>query len=238
MYSINQSTVTTTGRFILAGIQENVSITDIAVEDAKKDGSGGKVLRLHLEDQNGGTFTHTEFEPRLNTSGFGAKRDPKEQLKKDIDATMSRIKHILAAFVPAGKIEVSGNSWEDLLNKVVAVAGNAYTGRLFRIKLVLNSKDYPCFPRYVREGFIEPMEIAKSLMRINEKFDRTEPKEASSEDEMGSTATTSPSSDMGMDPEFAPDNVQEKVMEVFASAEVDNFDNMAASQEDDDDLPF
>lgn len=191
MFSIDQSTATTSAQFIEVGITENVVITDIAVEDAKKDGSGGKVLRVHLEDENGNVFTHTEFEPKKNTNptAFGKKReDPEKRYEKDVNATMSRIKHIVAAFVPADKIIIKdAPSWEALLNALLKVIGNAYEGRKFRIKLVLNSKDYPSFPRFVREGFIEPMEVTKTALRINEKYDRLEHKEATNEEEFGNS---------------------------------------------------
>jgi len=138
-FSIDQQTQTTSAAFIEVGVQENVAIKDIAIEDMKKDGTGGKVLRFHFENQDGETFTHTEFEPKENAMGgsFKAKRDPKKQYEKDVQACMSRMKHLLAAFVPNEKIVVKdAKSWTDLLKKLVGIAGASYNDRLFRLKLV------------------------------------------------------------------------------------------------------
>ncbi|HAH22539.1 MAG TPA: hypothetical protein DCL77_02025 [Prolixibacteraceae bacterium] len=245
MYSINEQTQTTSASFIEVGIQENVSITDIAVEDMKKDGTGGKVLRFHFENKVGETFTHTEFEPKENVMGgsFKAKRDPKKQYEQDVQATMSRFKHLLVAFIPADKVVIKdAKSWTDLLTKIVKVCGAAYEGRLFRLKLVLNSKDYPTFPRFVREGFIEPMEIEKTAMKFDAKYDRLVPKQASNEDELG-MGTTDEVAD-----EFAPDSATDTdgqlAQNTFAEAQFDAFDDLVSEQTDsfqqaaEDDEPF
>lgn len=180
----DQSTPTTFAGNIPAGINENVKIVDIAIEDLKKDGTGGKVLRFHFQAQDGALFSHTEFavnDAEIARNASFAKKNPQEEIVKEYQAQGSRIKHILGAFVPEEENVIDPKSWEDYMEKVLKVAGRAFDGRLFRIKLILNNKDYERFPRLPgKGGFIQPMEEPCKLV-IDPKFDRIVKKEATPE---------------------------------------------------------
>lgn len=187
----DQSTQTSYAGNIPAGISENIKLLEIAIEPMKQDGTGGNVLKFHFQSADGALFIHTEFpvdEASVRQSALFAKRNPDDEIKKEYDAQARRFKHILEGFVPEDRLVIKDvKSWEDYMQKVVAVAGKAYDGILFRIKLILNNKDFERFPRIPgKGGFILPMN-APDTLEINPKYDRIVKKEATSEEQVAAS---------------------------------------------------
>lgn len=176
-YFMDESTVNTI-KLIPAGITENVKITDIAFEPLKQDGSGILVLRFKFEDAQGNTFTHTEFpvDPEQVKKNSQSWNRPYDELLSEAFRTLgSKVQHILMSFVPADKCKVYGKTWEEFAKKAIEIAGKAYEGQLFRIKLILNNKDYTSFPRTAIAPFIQNMSIKPGTLVINPKYDRIIP---------------------------------------------------------------
>ena len=128
-------------KFLAAGKHTDVKLVRIAKENSKKDGSGSEVLRFHFE-KNGYLFTHTEWPIKE-----GAKPEAFQYLS-------GRIKHILGAFVPKEKTVFRitetnpDRAWNQFCDKVIEIAGKAYEGKLFRLKIVLNNSDFTTFPGF------------------------------------------------------------------------------------------
>lgn len=185
LYSITENTKTGSA-LMQPGINENVKIVDIVRENSKQDGTGAEVLRFYFEDENGGTFNHTEFpidEAHTRTLAKSWKQDPDQLVKKTSEDLASRIKHILSAFMPPESIIIKdATGWEDYCDKVVALAGKLYQGQLFRIKVILNKKDFNTFPKVPVSPFVQNME-EKNSMFLNPKYDRVVPNAATKEDQ-------------------------------------------------------
>lgn len=187
MYEITEET--SSGSAIMKpGINENVKIVDICRENSKNDGTGTEVLAFHFKDATGNTFTHKEFpidEQREKEMAAKYNNDPAERVKQAFNDMGARIKHILSAFMPASEVLIKGaKGWEDYCDKVVALAGNTYQDQVFRIKVILNKKDYNTFPKKTASPFVENME-EKSSMWINPKYDRVVPMAPASQDQFG-----------------------------------------------------
>lgn len=160
LYGIDADTPkeATGGSRMQAGIHENVKLLEIAVEDAKTDGTGGKVLRFHFQDPSGDTFTHSEFEIdeyQVKANARARKFDPERALRQEAVEQAARVKQILSTFMPEDAIIIKADSWTAFIRKVVEVAGKAFEGRMLRLKILYNKKDFPTFPR--RGLFIQSM---------------------------------------------------------------------------------
>lgn len=195
----DKSTQTTFAGVIPAGIQENISLINIAIEPMKKDGTGGNVLKFHFQSENGALFTHTEFpinDAQIASRARMEKKNVDDEIRKEYGIQARRIKHILDAFVPEDDNVIDPstvNSWQKYMERVLEIAGHAYQGRKFRLKIILSSKDFERFPNTPGEGgFILPMESANTL-KLNPKYDRIVKKEASTETEV---AYANPFADM------------------------------------------
>lgn len=160
-----------------AGINQNIKLKKVAFENAKEDGTGIEVLRFYWESADGDIFNHTEFpiDPE-RTRAFAREynNDPEEEVTKQFTQQGNRVRHILAAFLPAEKLVLSAPTWEEYCKAVVALTEDAYANELFRIKVIYNSKGFLSFPKNSISPFVENMK-APQKMRINPKYDRTTP---------------------------------------------------------------
>lgn len=169
------------------GINENVKLLDIVRENSKDDGSGTEVLRFYFEDSQGRGFTHTEFPIDVENLKKLAKNwsntTPEEAVKKAFNDMGAKIKHILGAFMPEDQVVITGVSgWEGYCDKVIELAAKQFEGQLYRIKVVLNKKDFNSFPRTAVAPFVQNMEEQNTLT-INPKYDRIVPLAATAEDQ-------------------------------------------------------
>jgi len=176
MYSTDKSTESQMS-FMSPGITENVTLQSIVFEPAKQDGSGQMVLRFYFEDSNKMKYNHTEFEvdeAKLTELAAQWKQPAATVIEGKYQDMGGRIRHILKAFLPEEKCEVNGNSWTDFCGNVTKLAGQAYVGVTFRVKLVLNNKDMVQFPNKAVKPFIQNMKTPNGL-RIDPKWDRIVP---------------------------------------------------------------
>ena len=159
--TINIETEQSGQSYIPVGIQENLKL-------AKPDGSypiiyektnKSEFLAFHFLNPEGLTFIHTEWIP--------ASDDQTILLKKEANLT-KRIMHIGKKLVSESLLKEIGkpNNFEELAKAYIRVIGDNYKGKLFRCKIIYNSKNYTTFPNYV--PFIESMSVPmeKSNLKI------------------------------------------------------------------------
>lgn len=174
------------------GIGENNTLSKIAFENSKDDGTGQDVLRFFFLDTEGFQFNHTEFpiDPE-RTKAFAVEygNNPEDEVKKQFTQQANRIRHILAAFIAPEHLVLSAPSWEEYGKAVVELAADLYVGELFRLKVILNNKDFISFPKNSISPFIENMKQTQK-MRINPKYDRIVPREGSPDGTNKSAADT------------------------------------------------
>jgi len=198
-YGFDDSTNTGTGANIMApGINENVKLVNVVYEPAKADGTGDMVLRFNFEDQTGGKFSHVEWsidEERERANAVAWRKDVEEHVKSRYVAQSERIFHILTTFVPrevliksVGKTDSFGAFAEALIGAL----GNAHVGKLIRIKVILNKKDYLTFPMRAIKPFIQLMNQPNKLS-IDSKWERVERMEPTEESDMDSPFEETPS---------------------------------------------
>jgi len=179
MYNIDNSIETPKSSGpIPAGIQENVNLVGVYFESLRSDGTGGNVLKFNFEDAAGRKFRHTEFEVEVDRVRANAKqwgKDPEASVRNALTGLAGRIKHILSCFLPADKVVITGNTWDEFGGNVVAILGDAFRGVDVRVKLILNNKDYTMFPKQAFRPFIQRMDMPNTLA-IDTKWERIEPK--------------------------------------------------------------
>jgi hypothetical protein len=175
---------------IPAGISESVMLKSITFEPMSNvPGASAQknVLRFSFYKQSTGeSFTHTEFpveEASLRKLAEGWAKGPsaaekKEQVQKTVDgeydAQTRRLEHIGRAFIDNFTCP-EATSWEQFCRAIIDSIGETFKDVPVAIKLVLNKKDYVCFPKYVsKSGFIQP-QSAPMRLAIDPKYDRTEP---------------------------------------------------------------
>lgn len=177
MYSINAETGPSS-KYLNAGIVENINLVKIVAENSKSDGTGAEVLRFYFASESGETFTHTEFavDPEhIKTMAKQWGNDADQMIKQAVEDMGARIKHILSTFMPEDQIIIDAKSWEDYISKIVALAGDLYKDSKYRLKLVLNNKDFVQFPKKTFSDFIQNMDTPNTL-KIVPKYDRIVPK--------------------------------------------------------------
>ncbi len=165
-----------------AGINQNVRLLGVFFEALRQDGTGGNVLKFNFEDASGRRFRHTEFEVDVERERSNAKqwgKDPEKQVRNALMGLSGRVKHILSCFLPADKVVIQGNTWDEFGGNIVTLLGDAFKGIDVRVKLILNNKDYCMFPKQAFRPFIQRMDTPDTLA-IEPKYERIEPKGASS----------------------------------------------------------
>ena len=217
MYNIdNQTEAPKASGPIPAGINENVQLLGVYFESLRSDGTGGNVLKFNFQDAAGRKFRHTEFEVEVDRVRQSAKqwgKDPEAAVRNALTGLAGRIKHILACFLPADQVVITGNTWDEFGGNVVSILGDAYKGVDVRVKLILNNKDYTMFPKQAFRPFIQRMDTPNTLA-IDEKWERITPKASSGtsasgldallDDTSTTTTTDTPSFDTPTTPTDAP----------------------------------
>lgn len=156
-YGIDQSTPEQLGTApIPAGINENVKFVDLAYEPAK-EGSQNMCLSFYFEDSKGAQLRHTEWPIDIEeTKQRAAKRgdDPNTAVQKRFQAQGVRIKHIATKVLPEEQVVVPKSStFAQYAQGVVNLLKPHLPKGPFRLKVLLNNKNYSTLPPYT--PFIE-----------------------------------------------------------------------------------
>lgn len=205
-YGFDETTNQGSSNVMNPGINENVSLVDVRYEAAKSDGTGSMVLRFNFQNAEGSKFSHVEFpieEARVRDSARQYGKDPEEYLQQRFVAQSERIFHILTLFVPreiliqrVGKT----SNFEAFCAALISSLGDSNVGKLIRIKIVLNNKDYLTFPTRAIKPFAQLMSESNRLA-VDLKWERIVPKAPDKEADMGDWVS-SPSTAASVDSEW------------------------------------
>ena len=142
MYGFNQDTKINERASFAPGINANVELVSVKYESPRKDGTGDKALLFDFKGPNGETHRHVEFAVGERAT------DP----AKSAESLSKRVKHIVTKFIPEEEAVLTGNTFEEFCNGVIALLDGKTAGKKVAIKLLYDKKDNLSFTRYV--GFI------------------------------------------------------------------------------------
>lgn len=201
MFQVNQNTVgnSGSGKFITAGINEDIEFIGFSRNNTKEDGSGVEYTEL--------TFTNGENnfvaklwdidEDRVKANLINYPNDANGNPKtigKDIKNPDGTVKYtkgspltpdaavdlanqayssilvaILDKFMPAEEIIISPKDYNDLVNQANNLLGKKAVGIKVRLKVVFDNKNYLTLPKF---AFIELMSVNPSKLSISSKYDK------------------------------------------------------------------
>lgn len=191
MYGFDETTGGS--NYLPAGTNENVSIDSIEFSPLKE--GNPSVLQFNFS-KGGATFRHVEFPIDEEREREYAQRNPdtgsaEEQIRKAQQAQGERIKHILSAFMSGKKLELTASTYDEFCTKLINFIDKQYVGKLFKIKLVLNNKDYTKFPTRAIKPFIVPQD-STVVFTYDKTYDRITPlkKEDTTEFDVPEDGTT------------------------------------------------
>lgn len=178
MYNLDQTvSEESSGNYFSVGIQEDVSLKEITMEEAA---NGNNYLKFHFEGGNSEKLSHTEWP-------IGSDDQNAEKKLKNF---LIRMKHICTKFVDAESVNIKGESFQDFCDKIISLLTPHLQNTKVRIKLVYNYRNYVSLPKYV--PFIEKMAVDKSASRLklDPGFDKLEKDEGT--DPVLTSATNEP----------------------------------------------
>ena len=153
MYNVNQ-TIDSEARasnFLDVGIHEDVTLNSA---EYKVSDAGNEFLVFHFE-RDGKKIDHTEWKPN--------DADPQKLENKELNQ-IKRVKHIVTKFIPEDQYVFQASDFKSFCENTVKLLGNAYVGKLVRLKVIYNFNNYTSLPNYV--PFIETMEVPKAESKL------------------------------------------------------------------------
>lgn len=179
LYGFNQETPEQLGSAPIApGIRDNIKLVDVEYGPAK-EGSSNMRLAFHFEDSDGKALSHTEWPIDIEETKQRATKqgdDPNTAVQKRFRAQGVRIKHIVTKVIPAENAAVPKvNSFQQYAQAVINLLKPHLPAGPFRLKVILNNKDYSSLPPYT--PFIEKQTDKPTELRID-KNERIAPKKS------------------------------------------------------------
>lgn len=152
--------------FLDVGIHEDLKLDRW---EYKVSENGNKFFAMYLKSKQGEELSHTEWEPS----------DKEENVLKDkVHNQMTRFRYIIEALIPGKEFKFTATDFESFCSNVSKILDDNYEGKLVRVKVVYNNKNFTCLPRYINSTWIESMDIPKSESRIkvssSDKMTKTE----------------------------------------------------------------
>lgn len=152
--------------FMDVGIHEDVKMDRW---EYKVSENGNKFLALYFKNKLGEEVSHTEWEPS----------DPSQEILKDkVTNQVTRFKYILESLVPGKEFTFKADNFETFCSNILKILNESYEGKLVRLKVIYNNKNFTCLPRYIRSTWIETMDIPSDQSRIKilsgDKMSKTE----------------------------------------------------------------
>ena len=149
MYGTNVESNNTGGVMPQVGIVENCELVSVTMNTDK----GGR-LDFEFRQGNGATVKHAEFPANPE---YG-------DVEKQATDVSRRVKHIATKCMAESEFVIADvTSFEDYGHKVVAMFGQKFQGRKFRMLFIYRGK-YASLPKY--PNFIEGMEIPADKTNI------------------------------------------------------------------------
>lgn len=164
MYNINSalSVEKNTNNYLDAGIQENVKITEVRTDVSV---NGNPFIEFTFKKMNGGSATHTEWEPKRFD------QDTNDSFNLKCAKQYARILQILGCFYSEEylkSLDFNPATFAELAKWTKEMLERADLSKLLRVKFIYNESDFISLPRYAKYVFIEPMTVKAedSLIRI------------------------------------------------------------------------
>jgi len=149
MYGSNVESNSTGGVMPSVGIQENCELVGITLNMDQ----GGR-LDFEFKQSNGASVKHAEFPANPD---YG-------DVEKQATDVSRRVKHIATKFMPESEFVIDNvSTFAEYGNKVIAVMGQKYMGKKFRMLFIYKGK-YVSLPKY--PNFIEGMETPAEKTNI------------------------------------------------------------------------
>lgn len=160
---------------IPGGINENVKLVDIAYEPAK-EGSENMCLSFYFQDKEGRQLRHAEFpvDPEeTKKRAIQQGNDPVDAVRKRVRAQGVRLKHIATKIVSEERAVIKNvQTFQQYAQAVIQLLKPELPAGPFRIKVIMNHKDYSSLPPY--PPFIERQTDEATKLKID-KRERTQP---------------------------------------------------------------
>ena len=154
---------TGTGLQMPAGINENVILQSVTVEEREDHSS--LILRFKFVDPEGRIFTYAEFpvnDKDIPMRAKAFKMTPQALIEQDQRDQGERLKHILSIFTPVPKIKAE--SWDDFLQQLEEEIKDVdFAATPVRIKVSYNKKNFLIFPKRPIKPFIQKMTDPNTL---------------------------------------------------------------------------
>jgi hypothetical protein len=168
------SEVTATGKFIPAGIQDNITLKNVEfLDDA---GNGNPALEITFEDSEGRTVNKRYFDPSKS------QYDPQKAVNK-----FNKVAKNIATKFLGDNATLSGTDFKSFSQNLIAqLTPHFGSATKLRVKVILNNADYPTLPGYA--PICELMTVPKdqTQLKINPDWnDRVEPVAATPTDTEG-----------------------------------------------------
>ena len=200
MFQINNNTGGGNGgKFITAGINQDIEFIGFSRANTKEDGSGVEYTGLtftngennfvaklwdideervkanataYPDDKNGNpkTFTKDVKNPDGTIKWTkGSLLTPEGAVDIANQVYSSTLVAILDKFMPAEEIIINPKDYNDLVNQANTLLGKKAIGVKVRLKLVFDNKDYLTLPKF---NFIELMSVNPSKLKIDPQYDK------------------------------------------------------------------
>jgi hypothetical protein len=162
--STTKSEETATGKFIPAGINENVKLKEITYNNGETFG-GTEVIEFVFEDSLGRTVNRRYFDP--------------SKTQYDVEKAMAKFnricKNVATKFLGENFEMAGAPNFKAFVDAYIAALQPHFGTGDLRLKVILNKSDYPTLPNYA--PFCELMSVPadQSKLKINPTYDRTEP---------------------------------------------------------------
>lgn len=131
--------------------------------------NGNKFFAMYLKTKQGEELSHTEWEPSDKETSV---------LKDKVFNQMSRFRYIIEALIPGKEFKFTATDFESFCGNITKILNENYEGKLVRVKVVYNNKNFTCLPRYINSTWIESMDIPSAESRIkissSDKMTKTE----------------------------------------------------------------
>ena len=130
--------------FLDIGIHENVELTKVEYKVSQE----GNEFMVFTFSKDNKILSHTEWKPR--------DEDP-EKLENKTKNQVKRVKHIVTKYIPDEKYVIKNADFKSFCEFTIQLLGNAYIGKLVRLKVIYSFNNYTSLPNYV--PFIESMDV-------------------------------------------------------------------------------
>lgn len=164
MYNITNETPSESNfKTFGAGVHSDVALESVEFKSIHAQvNNGDPTLAFNFVGPKGEKFTHLEYPA-------DSANDP----TKAAGFMVSRVKHILARFMPAEEVVLSGNTYAEFSNAIINLLGTKNKGVKVAVKLTFGTKKYPAkrlgfpkFPDFIASSASDLHIVAEDNMQL------------------------------------------------------------------------